>query len=43
MDERSQTSTGLKPDFDGSKLLHFGGESRNMEMVKATIIFDILR
>jgi len=43
MDERSQTTTGLKPGFDGSKLWDFGGRSRNMEMVKGTIIFDTLR
>jgi hypothetical protein len=43
MDERSQISTGLKPGFDRSTLWDFGGGSRNMIMVKATIIFDILR
>ena len=43
MDELSQTSTGLKPDFDRSKLWDFGGESMNMKMVRDNIIFDILR
>jgi hypothetical protein len=43
MDEVNQTSSGLKPGFDRSKLWGFVGRSRNMKMVKATIIFDILR
>jgi hypothetical protein len=43
MDERIQTSTGLKPAFDRSELWDFVGGSKNMKMVKATIIFDISR
>jgi len=42
MDEVIQTSSDLKPGFDRSKVWGFGGESENMKMVKATIIFDIL-
>ena len=43
MNDHIQTTTDLKPGFDKSKLWDFGGGSRNMEMVKGTIIFDILR
>ena len=45
LDELIQTTTGLKPDFDRLVFLYLyvGGESRNVEMIKTVIIFDVSR
>jgi len=43
MDEPIQTTTSSKPGFDRSMLWNFRVRSRSMEMVKAAMIYDVLR